>query len=593
MQHTHTFEPEPRAGTIHFPNGHPARWVRVAPEAPPHAVLRALRLPPHQGLLLLLGGAEGMAPELNERLAQLLGQAVARSAAETGALILDGGTHSGVMALMGRGVADLGYRSPLVGVAPADLVTFPGGPPAEADGRAPLDEHHTHFVLVETDTWGGETPTLFALASALADGLPVTVVLVNGGDISRDEVLRAVRQGWPVVVIEGSGRLANALALLMSQPLSPVADPVLAEIIADGDLCRFPLDGPPQDFERLLKRELREDSILKLAWQRFADYDANARRQQRLFQRMQFWILTLGLLGTLAALLQTQLARVASGGALTPMLTGGVLEDVLQVLVVALAAAVTALVAAASRFKSGARWILLRAHAEALKREIYRYRCLLSTRGAPGTGRISRERRLASRMKSISRQLMQTEANVSALRSYRGRLPPPDTLAEGDDGFSPLTASRYLRVRLNDQLAYYRRRIDELDRRSHRLQWLIIVAGGVGTVLGAVGLTLWVALTTALVTSVTAWLGTLQAEHRLMKYHQSATDLDNIKAWWSALSIEEQGRRRNFELLRDSTELVLQMELTGWVREMKDALTRLHARHDRNAREARTRQRRH
>jgi hypothetical protein len=46
-------------------------------------------------------------------------------------------------------------------------------------------------------------------------------------------------------------------------------------------------------------------------------------------------------------------------------------------------------------------------------------------------------------------------------------------------------------------------------------------------------------------------------------------------------------------MLVDGTELVLQMELTGWGRERKDALTRLHARHEHNAQDAKAPQRRH
>ncbi|WP_257461481.1 DUF4231 domain-containing protein [Archangium lipolyticum] len=575
---------EPRTGDIPFPNGNRAKWVRASPGEDPRALIHALDLPRPRALILLLGGANGLAPELNARLRQLLSRGVARCAVETGALILDGGTWSGVMALMGQGVAERGYRSLLVGVAPSQLVTWPGGPSGNGAGeRTPLDENHTHFVLVEGDTWGGETPTLYTLASALAEGgIPVVVVLANGGDVARQEALAAVRHHWPLVVLQGSGRLADELSTQVSRPSSDIADPVLAEILSDGDICLFPVNGSPRDLKHLLHRELREDSILKLAWQRFALYDANSTRQQRIFRRLQFWSLTLGFLGTFIALLDTQLIL------LRLIEEKGRVDGLLRMLIVLLAAAVTVLVAASSQFKAGTRWILLRAHAEALKKEIFRYRCRIGQRSEPRSGRFSCESRLASRMKSISRQLLQTEANLSAPRTYRGPLPPPGSLAPGDDGFSWLTPFRYVRYRLDDQLGYYRRKIDRLDRSAHRMQWLTILASGTGTVLAAMGAELWVALTTSLVTSVTAWLGYQQAESRLMKYHQSTTDLDNIKAWWSALSLEEQGRRRNFENLIDSTEFVLQAELTGWVQEMRDTLARMQARHEKKPGEAQT-----
>ncbi len=563
---------ELNGGEVLFPNGNRARWVKAQPDAEPHEVVRALGLSQPRALILLVGGAEGLEPEVGARLRQLFSRGIARAAAETGALILDGGTQSGGMSLMGEGVSAWGAPSPLVGVAPAGCVSYPGAPASEGDGpRSPLDSRHSHFVLVDSDTWGDETPTLYRLAEHLARASPVVVVLVNGGERSKQELLHAVRRGWPLVVLQGSGRLADELAARVHHPSPAPTDPVLAEILSEGQLDVFPVQGSPSELKRLIRRELREDSILKLAWQRYATYDANASRQQRIFQRLQFWTLLLSFLSTLVALLATQLRSIA------PLPAPGAMKGflyVMYVMGVLLAAAITVLVAASTRFKAGTRWIRLRAHAEALKREIYRYRCRMGPEVAPRTGRSSRERLLASRMKSISRQLMQTEANLSAVRAYRGRLPPPSDAARGDDGFSALTPSGYIRYRLDSQLDFYRRKIDALDRRSSQLQWTLLLAGALGTVLVAVGWGLWVPLTTTLVMVLTSWLGSQQTGNRLMKYQQAATDLDNLKAWWSALPPEDLEKPRYFEALIEDTELVLQAELTGWVQDMKDALVR-------------------
>jgi hypothetical protein len=257
-----------------------------------------------------------------------------------------------------------------------------------------------------------------------------------------------------------------------------------------------------------------------------------------------------------------------------------VLDQSLQVLIVAAAAAVTALVAAASWLRSGAQWILLRAHAEAVKQEIFRYRCRKGVPGEPRPlGKSSCARRLASRMKSLSLRMARTEAGSLALRAYQGPVPPPEALARGDDGFSALTPSGYLRYRLEDQLAYYRKKIDQLTRRATRLQGLIILSGALGTVLASVRLELWVPLTTALVTAISAWLGLVQGDNRLMKYHQAAIELSNLQSWWSALSIEEQVQRRYFDMLVEGTETTLQGELSGWVQEMKDVLARTQPKH--------------
>ena len=60
-----------------------------------------------------------------------------------------------------------------------------------------------------------------------------------------------------------------------------------------------------------------------------------------------------------------------------------------------------------------------------------------------------------------------------------------------------------------------------------------------------------------------------------MKYNQAKTDLDNVKAWWTALSAEEQATQENVDLLVDHTEQVLKSELDGWVQQMQNALAEL------------------
>src|SRR5262249_35077312 len=143
----------------------------------------------------------------------------------------------------------------------------------------------------------------------------VVTVLINGGPRARDEVLRSVRQGWPIIVVQGSGRLADDITTLWQDKPSFIPDPVLAEVIADGTIHLFPWDDAVAALEDLITRQLRGDTTLKLAWERFALYDANAIRQQISFRTLQWCILALGVLGTLLVLAQKtlQLDAVAAG----------------------------------------------------------------------------------------------------------------------------------------------------------------------------------------------------------------------------------------------------------------------------------------
>src|SRR4029077_10837657 len=121
---------------------------------------------------------------------------VAPVAAEAGALVIDGGTQSRVLAMGGEASPPDGRDSQLLGIAPIGKVTYPGGPnDANIGGSVLLEPNHSHFVLVESDEWGDETGTMFKLAGAL--NVAVATMLINGGPIAENEALRSVRNGWP------------------------------------------------------------------------------------------------------------------------------------------------------------------------------------------------------------------------------------------------------------------------------------------------------------------------------------------------------------------------------------------------------------
>ncbi|HKJ26558.1 MAG TPA: hypothetical protein VJ965_02880, partial [Anaerolineales bacterium] len=75
--------------------------------------------------------------------------------------------------------------------------------------RSNLGNAHSHFVLVEGDEYGDERVPMFNLFASFrrAAGL-----VVNGGPRAADEVRTAVGLGLPLVVVEGSGQLADELA---------------------------------------------------------------------------------------------------------------------------------------------------------------------------------------------------------------------------------------------------------------------------------------------------------------------------------------------------------------------------------------------
>lgn len=233
----------------------PATALLPVSQASISEIIDSLPLPPHQAVLLVVGAAGSLSPRVRPQLVPLFEQ-VAQVAHETGTILLDGGTQAGVMALLGEAVARQGNRSALLGVAPAALVSYPGAPAT----NAPLEPHHSHFVLVEGPEWGNETATLFALATGLAapptGPLPAAVLLAGGGGIARDEIVQAVRHQLPVLVITGTGGLADELAAAWPNRQTPPEETKLAEILAAGRLQFFLLDGAPTVLAQMLRQLL-------------------------------------------------------------------------------------------------------------------------------------------------------------------------------------------------------------------------------------------------------------------------------------------------------------------------------------------------
>lgn len=544
---------------VRFGNGRWARAVTARPDADAQGVLAELGLEPNRPVLVVLGGADSLGGA--QRAAQVagLGRAIAGAATRAGAIVVDGATDSGIMAAVGAAVAEQDHRVALLGVAPGGLVTADADATA-ADGRVPLEQNHSHLVLVDASNWGDETALLIDLACALAPVRPVAVV-VGGGDVTTKEAEEAVRRRWRVFAVEGTGGTADALARRRS-----------ADADADGGAGGLGevrgLDGTePEIVTRRLAWSLQDAPELKRAWDRFARYDALAVRLRRSFERLQASILLLGIVATLLALLQHSLGSRLTGD-------GEWLGDVLHWTVVAVPIVISSLIAFTARVQAGKRWVLLRGAAEAAKQEIFRYR---TGTGVYAPARPDAERspaeELLDRIGTVDAALMKTEVSGAAMPAYEGPLPPPRAAADGDDGLSPLDPERYLELRVCDQRRFYRKKTLGLERKLRNLQLLTVAAGGVGTLVAAAGFELWVGLTTAIVGAAAAHLGYLQVEGTLVAYNQAIAKLEDVETR-ALLHLKAGTIDAEFEDLVERAESAIHSEHGSWTQQMHEALER-------------------
>ena len=189
-------------------------------------------------LVILSGGASDMSPVQQDQIAHVLEALTVMGQDGRRIAVGDGGTHSGVMAAAGMARLASGNRFPLVGITPAGEVPPHGG--------TPLDPNHSHIVVVSNpssidDGWGSETKLMYWLLDRIAEGRPSVAVVVNGGEITLDEVAANLEAERHVILIESSGRAADALIALLTDS-HPTDDDILRlkARAARADLARRP-----------------------------------------------------------------------------------------------------------------------------------------------------------------------------------------------------------------------------------------------------------------------------------------------------------------------------------------------------------------
>jgi hypothetical protein len=195
------------------------------------ATLRAMGLALSRPVLVIVGGAGGLDEAAQVRLRSLFVEGLAPLAARLDVTVVDGGTDAGVMRLMGEARTEIGGTFPLVGVAPAGKAAIPGDPSATEGHR--LEPRHSHIVLVPESTWADGAPWIADVASAIAGSQPSVTVLIDGGEVSWTDAQASLAAGRPVIVVAGTGRVADELA---SAGQGSADDRRAAALIASGQL---------------------------------------------------------------------------------------------------------------------------------------------------------------------------------------------------------------------------------------------------------------------------------------------------------------------------------------------------------------------
>jgi hypothetical protein len=198
-----------------FGSGQTAKAIEVPSWQALPSALEAVGLSKSRPVLVLIGGACRLDPEDSNCLHHLFVDFLAPVVEELGITVIDGGTDAGVMRLIGRARSSINASFPLVGVVPVGKVQLPS---ANSLGKHALEPHHTHFILIPGLRWGDESRWIATIASLLSNDEKSLTLLINGGTIAFVDVQSSIAEGRPVMVMAGTGRLADQIAAAMQQP---------------------------------------------------------------------------------------------------------------------------------------------------------------------------------------------------------------------------------------------------------------------------------------------------------------------------------------------------------------------------------------
>jgi hypothetical protein len=123
-----------------------------------------------------------------------------------------------------------------------------------ARAKTRLEPHHSHFVLVEGDRWGEETPVMYRLVAALASNCPSLAIFASGGQTAITEMLQNVTQSREMILIAGSKGSTDAVVAALSG--APVLDERIKQIIREGRITVFGINQPPAELANLIHNQL-------------------------------------------------------------------------------------------------------------------------------------------------------------------------------------------------------------------------------------------------------------------------------------------------------------------------------------------------
>jgi len=315
--------------------------------------------------------------------------------------------------------------------------------------------------------------------------------------------------------------------------------------------------------ENNMETETPRPPILEIAWTRHANLDSTAKRRTKAYLTIRKWIIWLGVLATLFAIITQLMGQNETISA--------ILRFTIKILLVTTPIGASALAAFTNKYYSNGHWLIYRAGAEEIQKEIYFFRTIL----AKDSGRRAY---LEKRLGEIQRQMFRSLGGEFAFEGFSGQIPanyyPNDP--NSDPGFHDLTGEEYFRYRLENQLAWHNKKVNQYKQERRRMTIYIILAGALGSVFAAWGgetnpLGIWVALTASITAALIGWQELRNVDSTIKTYSKVVMELTLLYDHWHNLEPEERTSAEFYQMVRGCEE-VLWSQNMEYIKSMQEAL---------------------
>uniref|UniRef100_A0A670XW18 Transient receptor potential cation channel subfamily M member 5 n=1 Tax=Pseudonaja textilis TaxID=8673 RepID=A0A670XW18_PSETE len=218
--------------------------------------------------------------QMKSWLRDTLRKGLVKAAQSTGAWIFTSGLHVGITKHIGQAVQDhmLISTSSTVKVVAIGITSLEKiQHKTDNNVQGPLyslDNHHSHFILVEESEPDGITKLQLTLEKYISEQrtnyggtgsieIPVLCLLVNGRPHILERIFRGLKNSIPCLILAGSGGIADILAALMSEPHL-----IVPEVVEKQLKQKFPTENftsnETEHWTEMIRRIITQEQLLTM-----------------------------------------------------------------------------------------------------------------------------------------------------------------------------------------------------------------------------------------------------------------------------------------------------------------------------------------